>query len=62
MIGCEDVSCDEGKLFHLLVVGLMHGAFEADVDESLCEVGVLQAILNEYFHINFDLGVYSRDC
>ena len=50
MVGGENVGCNEGELLHLLVVGLVHGAFQTHVYEFLRESGVLQTILNEYFH------------
>lgn len=38
MIRGENIRRDECELFHLLVVGFVHGTFEAHVDEFVGEV------------------------
>ena len=61
MVTGEYISGNKGEIFHLRTVALMHGAFEADVDEFLSEGGVLNAVLDEDFHVDFDFSVDVRD-
>lgn len=55
MVGGEDIGSDVGKALHVEVVGLMHGALEAETDESVSEGLVLPAVLHKYLDLVFDL-------
>lgn len=59
MIRGEYIWCDVSACFHLWVVALMHGAFDAHVDKAVCDFWVFPEVIDPNFHVGFDFDVYS---
>ncbi len=55
IVSGEYISGNVCNIFHLLIIALVHGAFQSKTDESIGEGFVLSAIINEYFDLLFDL-------
>lgn len=61
MVAGEDVGCDVGIFFGLRVTALMHGAFEAHVDQSDSELWFPSAVIHKGLHVEFDFAVDILD-
>ena len=61
MITGEDISSNKGEIFHLCIITLMHRALQSNIDELLGEGGMLNTVLDEDFHVNFNFSVNVGD-
>ena len=61
MVAGQHIRSYVRQIFHLEVVTFVHGAFEAETDESVGEFLIFAAILSENFHAQFYFGVDFLD-